>query len=227
MNELELLEEKIIYCRLCPRLVSWREEVARKKKRAYMALDYWGKPVPGFGDSNARILIVGLAPGAHGSNRTGRMFTGDASGVFLYRALFKQGFANQPTSVELNDGLKLEKVFISALCRCVPPDNKPSNEEIQNCRPYLLKEMELLSFCEGIVALGGLAYRQLQIIYSQIYQKKITKPFSHGAFVNGEGRAPWLLSSYHPSQQNTNTNRLTVEMFDSIWEKARLELEAK
>ncbi|MGB8251612.1 MAG: uracil-DNA glycosylase, partial [Anaerolineaceae bacterium] len=151
------LNGRIISCRSCPRLTAYRERVARERKRAYRDREYWGKPVPGFGDHAARVLVVGLAPGAHGSNRTGRMFTGDASGVFLYRALQHAGFANQPHSENPNDGLLLKDVFITAICRCAPPDNKPTREEQTNCRPYLLEEMALLTRLEGIVALGRIA----------------------------------------------------------------------
>jgi len=219
-NKPQELEERIISCRLCPRLVAWREEVARLKKRAYRDWDYWGKPVTGFGDENAKVLIVGLAPGAHGSNRTGRMFTGDASGVFLYRALFKQGFANQANVTSRDDGLRLKDVYISAVCRCVPPDNRPTQDEIMNCQPYLLEEMRLLNSLQGIVALGGVAYKRLQAIYDIDFSKKITESFSHGNFIPSEGSTPWLLMSYHPSQQNTQTGRLTEKMFDLIWSHA-------
>jgi uracil-DNA glycosylase len=218
-NKWQDLEEMIISCRLCPRLVAWREEIARVKRRAYWDWEYWGKPVPGFGDEKAKVLIVGLAPGAHGSNRTGRMFTGDASGVFLYRVLFKNGFANQPTSINRDDGLKLKDVYISAVCRCVPPDNRPTQDEILNCQPFLLKEIRLLQSMQGIVALGGVAYKRLQVIFNLVFSKKIVEPFSHGNFIPSNGSSPWLLMSYHPSQQNTQTGRLTERMFDSIWNK--------
>ena len=220
MNKWQDLEERIISCRHCPRLVAWREEVARVKKRAYRDWEYWGKPVPGFGDEDARVLVVGLAPGAHGSNRTGRMFTGDASGVFLYRALFRNGFANQATAVRRDDGLQLKEIFISAVCRCVPPDNHPTNEEILNCQPFLLEEIQMLNSLKGFVALGGVAYRRLQVLFDMIYSRKIGQSFSHGTFVPGNENSPWLLMSYHPSQQNTQTGRLTEKMFDSVWSKA-------
>jgi uracil-DNA glycosylase len=218
-NRWEGLNERIISCRVCPRLVAWREEVAQVKKRAYRDWDYWGKPVPGFGDEKAKILIIGLAPGAHGSNRTGRMFTGDSSGIFLYRALFKNGFANQATATNRDDGLQLKDIYISAICRCVPPDNQPTQPEILNCQSYLLEEIELLTSLQGIIALGGLAYKRLQVIYESIFSKKISAPFAHGNFIPSEKSSPWLLMSYHPSQQNTQTGRLTEKMFDSIWHK--------
>ena len=219
-NEWQELDERIISCRLCSRLVAWREEVARVKKRAYRDWDYWGKPVPGFGDENAKVLIVRLAPGAHGSNRTGRMFTGDASGIFLYRALFQKGFANQATAIKRDDGLQLKDIYISAVCRCAPPDNRPTQDEILNCQPYLLEEIRYLKSLQGIVALGGVAYKRLQVIFELVFSRKIAEPFSHGKFILSERSSPWLLQSYHPSQQNTQTGRLTEKMFDSIWSKA-------
>jgi uracil-DNA glycosylase family 4 len=213
------LNSKIITCRFCPRLVLWREEVARVKKRAFKDWGYWGKPVPGFGDENARVLVVGLAPGAHGSNRTGRMFTGDASGEFLYRALCKQGFANQPHASYREDDLKLTGAFITAICRCVPPGNHPTMDEIVHCQPFLLEEFRLLKSLQGVVALGGIAFRRMQVIFEMKFSQKIREPFSHGLFIPSFGLAPWLLASYHPSQQNTSTGRLTERMFDKVWKK--------
>ncbi len=215
------LENKIIACRLCPRLVSWREEVARTRRRAYRDQEYWGKPVPGFGDRKGRILVVGLAPGAHGSNRTGRMFTGDASGEFLYDALYRTGFASQPVSTAREDGLALKDIFISAVCRCAPPDNKPERSEIENCQPFLLNEIALLENIEGIVALGKLAFDRLIPIYKMKWGVTPTIAFAHAAFYPKDRQAPWLLASYHPSRQNTQTGRLTREMFDRVWELAR------
>jgi uracil-DNA glycosylase len=215
------LENKIVACRLCPRLVSWREEVARTRRRAYKDQDYWGKPVPGFGDRAARILVVGLAPGAHGSNRTGRMFTGDASGVFLYDALYRAGFASQPVSTARDDGLELKDIFISAVCRCAPPDNKPERSEIENCQPFLLNEIALLKNIEGVVALGRLAFDRLIPIYQKVWGVTPTLEFAHAAFYPKNEPAPWLLASYHPSRQNTQTGRLTREMFDRVWQLAR------
>jgi uracil-DNA glycosylase len=192
------LEQAQIACRKCPRLVEWREEVARVKRRAYLEWDYWGKPVPGFGDQNARILVLGLAPGAHGANRTGRMFTGDGSGDFLYPALFKAGFANQSLATNRGDGLELEDMFISAVCRCVPPD--------------------LLSGLRVIVALGRIAFDQTLRIYRQRTGERLRFDFKHKAQYDlGEGY-PWLVASYHPSRQNTQTGRLTDEMFAEVWE---------
>ncbi len=217
----EELEQRITTCRLCPRLTQYREEVARVKKRAYRDWEYWGKPVPGFGDPQARLLVVGLAPGAHGSNRTGRMFTGDSSGEFLYGALYRVGMANQPTTIQRGDGLTLQDVFITAICRCAPPDNKPTNEEIRQCQPYLEAEMELLKGYQGIVALGSLAFQQIIAILRTQGHSVGRLEFGHNAFFElGEG-LPWLLASYHPSRQNTQTGRLTRDMFDAVWQRAK------
>lgn len=213
------LNRQITACRLCPRLVEWRESVAANKRRAYREYEYWGKPVAGFGDPHARLLVVGLAPGAHGSNRTGRMFTGDASGEFLYAALHRTGFANQPTSVHIHDGLMLHDIFITAVARCAPPDNRPLPDEIRNCRPFLLKEISLLPHVQGIVALGRIAYDQITAIYADFMPE--TAAFSHGSLVEMKNGLPWLLASYHPSRQNTQTGRLTITMFDQIWSTAR------
>ncbi len=216
---LQSLEAQIVDCRRCPRLVEWRQEVAQVKRRAYLDWEYWGKPVPGFGDYQARVLVVGLAPGAHGSNRTGRMFTGDSSGDFLYPALFQVGFANQPHAVQREDGLKLEDMFISAVCRCVPPGNKPKADEISNCLPYLEREIDLLDRLEVIVALGRIAFDQTLHIYQQRTGERLRFQFAHGATHNLGGALPWLIASYHPSRQNTQTGRLTEVMFAEIWEK--------
>jgi len=167
---------------------------------------------------HARLLLVGLAPGAHGSNRTGRMFTGDSSGIFLYKALFKAGFANQPNATDNDDGLILMDAFISAVCRCAPPGNRPTPQEMANCQTYLLEEIRLLHHLQGIVALGQIAYDRLLQIY-QIESRSAPK-FSHGAYIPAGDNHPWMLASYHPSRQNTQTGRLTEEMFDAIWKKA-------
>ncbi len=215
------LNRKITACRKCPRLVRWREQVARTKRRAFRDWTYWGKPVPGFGDRQARILVVGLAPGAHGSNRTGRMFTGDASGEFLYGALYRAGLASQPTSKQRDDGLSLHEVFISALCRCAPPGNKPSPAEIRNCLPYLDQEMEWLPRLQVIVSLGRAAFDQTLRLYRDRGETIPHLAFAHGAHYSlGEG-LPWLVVSYHPSRQNTQTRRLTQAMFDGIWTQAK------
>jgi len=221
-SQLEQLHKEIIACRKCPRLVEWREEVARVKRKAYKDEEYWGKPVPGFGDPQARVLVVGLAPGAHGSNRTGRNFTGDASGGFLYPALYKAGFANQPTAESRSDGLVLKDMYIASVGRCAPPANKPSPEELNNCQPYLEREIQILK-PKVIVCLGRIAFERILKIYSV---GKLGWKFSHGALFDLSPSAfsiqhSSLLCSYHPSQQNTLTGKLTVKMFDEIWEKAK------
>jgi uracil-DNA glycosylase family 4 len=216
------LEETIPFCRRCPRLVSWREQVATEKRRAFRDQEYWGRPVPGFGDPQAKVLIIGLAPGAHGSNRTGRMFTGDASGDFLYSALHRAGFASRPQARQRNDGLILKDVFITAVCRCAPPDNKPTREEISACLPFLKQEMDLLPNLKGIVALGSIAFHE----YLHLSGKKQSNLlFGHGAFYSWDESQPWLLTAYHPSRQNTQTGRLTADMFDHIWQTVRSKLE--
>lgn len=216
MQELELLNQEIIACRKCPRLVAWREEVARVKRKAYLDQEYWGKPVPGFGDPKARVLVVGLAPGAHGSNRTGRNFTGDASGAFLYPALYRAGFANHPTAESRSDGLVLRNLYLTASGRCAPPSNKPSPEELNNCQPYLERELEILK-PKVIVCLGRIAFERILRIHSI---QNSARKFGHGALYQMDN-GTWLLCSYHPSQQNTLTGKLTIKMFDDIWRKAK------
>ena len=223
--DLTQLNTELLTCRRCPRLVAWREQVAREKRRAYQNQEYWGKPVPGFGDPRARVFVVGLAPGAHGSNRTGRMFTGDASGDFLYPALFRTGFASQPTSHSLRDGLVLKDIFITAICRCVPPGNRPLPDEIRNCLPYLEAEIDLLKNLDGIVALGNYAYQAVIHLLKQKEDRGSPPQFGHGIFYQPSGQSPWLLSSYHPSRQNTQTGRLTTDMFDRIWDIVREKLD--
>jgi len=219
--DIDTLNKLIHGCRKCPRLVEYRESVAKKKKRAFQDWVYWGKPVPAFGDFHGRILVVGLAPGPHGSNRTGRMFTGDASGVFLFAALHKAGFANQAEALNREDGLKLFDLLISAVCRCVPPENKPNPSEIANCRPYLEQEISLLENLQGYVALGRLAFENILKI-NRCWGADVPRfEFKHGAVYKLGGELPWLVSSYHPSQQNTQTGRLTMKMFDDIWQKAK------
>lgn len=218
---IDSLNKTIINCRKCPRLVEYRESVAKRKKKAYQEWEYWGRPVPAFGDIRGRILVIGLAPGPHGSNRTGRMFTGDSSGVFLFAALHRAGFANQPISVSINDGLVLNDMLISAVCRCVPPDNKPDRSEINNCLPYLILEIELMENLQGFVALGRIAFDNLIKIYRE---RGIPVPpieFLHGEIYQLGVNLPWLVASYHPSQQNTQTGRLTPTMFDQVWQKGK------
>lgn len=227
MQALTVLNQKIIACRLCPRLVQYREQVARTKRRAYLDSEYWGLPVPGFGDPKARLLLIGLAPGAHGANRTGRMFTGDSSGDFLYRAMYETGFASQPTSVSRDDGLRLHDAYIGAAVRCAPPANKPELDEIRNCRPYLEQELALLGNVRVVMALGRLAFD----VYLSILRAsgKVARrtgfTFAHGAEYRIAADQPLLMSSYHPSQQNTFTGKLTPAMLRSVLRKAQLRIE--
>jgi uracil-DNA glycosylase family 4 len=216
------LNVELIKCTRCPRLVAWREQVAREKRRAYHNWDYWGKPVPGFGDRQGEILAVGLAPGAHGSNRTGRMFTGDASGDFLYPALHIAGFANQPDSTSRDDGLELRNMFITSLCRCAPPANKPTSEEIDNCLPFLLQESALLPALKCIVALGRVAFERILRLYRLDGHDIPRYKFIHAEKYKLPGELPWLIASYHPSRQNTQTGLLTQTMFAEVWEAANL-----
>jgi uracil-DNA glycosylase family 4 len=215
------LNAEIMVCRKCPRLVAYREQIAREKRRAYLAWDYWGKPVPGFGDPNARVLIMGLAPGAHGSNRTGRPFTGDASGNFMYPVLFETGFANQPNATDRNDGLKLRDLYITAAARCAPPDNKPLPEELANCSPYLDRELQGLKKLKVIVALGKIGFdAYLNYLKRQgLLKSRAGFLFAHGAqYKLPDGKT--LLASYHPSNQNTQTGKLTRDMFLTIFKRA-------
>jgi uracil-DNA glycosylase len=215
------LNEEIIGCRKCPRLVEYREQIAREKRRAYLDWEYWGKPVPGFGDPNARVLIMGLAPGAHGSNRTGRPFTGDASGNFMYPVLYETGFANQPTASDRNDGLVLRDLYITAAARCAPPDNKPLPEELANCTPYLDREIDGLKRLKVVVALGKIGFDAYlrHVKRRQLLDKSQACVFAHGAqYRLPDGKI--LLASYHPSNQNTQTGKLTRKMFLDIFKKA-------
>jgi uracil-DNA glycosylase len=218
---LTVLNAEVVACTRCPRLVAYREQIAREKRRAYRDWDYWGKPVPGFGDPNARVLILGLAPGAHGSNRTGRPFTGDASGNFMYPVLHETGFANQSSATDRNDGLVLSNIYITAAGRCAPPDNKPLPAELANCAPYLERELEGLKKLRVIVALGRIgfeAYLNYLIRRKQITGKRDFL-FRHGAeYTLPDGRV--LLASYHPSNQNTQTGKLTKAMFREIFKRA-------
>ncbi len=225
-NELTILEQEITNCRKCPRLVHYREKVARTKRRAYREWTYWGRPVPAFGDPSARLVIVGLAPGAHGANRTGRMFTGDRSGDFLYEQLYRAGFANQPQSKSADDGLILTDALISAAIRCAPPDNKPLPEEIRNCLPYLERELQLVH-PRAILALGGIALNAyLDLLKQQGFiASRAGYAFAHGASFAMPGGLPRLFAAYHPSQQNTQTGRLTPAMFSKVLKKIRRFLE--
>jgi uracil-DNA glycosylase family 4 len=241
-----VLMTDITTCRACPRLVAWREQVARDKRRAYQAWEYWGKPVPGFGDPAGRVLVVGLAPGAHGSNRTGRMFTGDSSGDTLYTALHRAGFASQPGSRHREDGLILSDAFITAVGRCAPPGNRPTPEELATCRPYLVREFNLMPQIQVIVALGQIAFDGcLRLLREQGYEYKaeakaeeihatdpglrspVSRPlrFGHGRNYLFTGTTleerKYLVASYHPSRQNTQTGRLNQEMLDEVFMLAR------
>ena len=213
---LEALEAEITACRACPRLVAWREQVGRQKRAAYRDDEYWARPVPGFGDPGARVCLVGLAPGAHGANRTGRMFTGDRSGEFLYGALWRTGFANRPESRWRDDGLRLDGAWITAPVRCAPPDNKPTVGERDRCRPFLERELALLGDLRVFVTLGQFGYQVL----CGILGVRPRPAFGHGVEVDlPDGRA--IVCSYHVSQQNTFTGRLTEDMFDDILRRAR------
>jgi uracil-DNA glycosylase len=234
---LTVLNREVIACTRCPRLVEYRERIAREKRRAYRDHEYWGKPVPGFGDPNARVLIMGLAPGAHGSNRTGRPFTGDASGKFMYPVLYETGFANQPNATDRNDGLKLKDVYITAAVRCAPPDNKPTPQELANCAHFLDRELGGLKNVKVVVALGKIGFDA----YLNYVKRKLAHPsarnaegwgtqihgmlsrkdylFKHGASYRlPDGKV--LLASYHPSNQNTQTGKLTRAMFVEIFKQA-------
>jgi uracil-DNA glycosylase len=218
---LKILDAEVVACTRCPRLVEYRQKIAREKRRAYLAWDYWGKPVPGFGDPAARVLVLGLAPGAHGSNRTGRPFTGDASGRFMYPILYEAGFANQPNAIDRNDGLVLTDLYITAAVRCAPPDNKPLPSELANCAPYLDRELEGLKKVRVIVALGRIGFESYlnHLKRHKLIPGKRDYIFRHGAeYRMPDGRV--LLASYHPSNQNTQTGKLTKEMFLKIFNRA-------
>ena len=225
-EQLRQLNAEIVACRRCPRLVRYREKIAREKRRAYRECDYWGKPVPGFGDPHARLLILGLAPGAHGANRTGRMFTGDRSGDFLYKALNRSGFANQPTSISRDDGMRLENIYITAALRCAPPGNKPLPSELANCRPYFERDLELLR-PKAVLALGGIAMRAYLTLLKERgkLQRSSAFAFRHGASYELGAGFPRLFVSYHPSQQNTFTGKLTEAMLERVLRDIRRFLE--
>jgi uracil-DNA glycosylase len=215
-DSLEHITAEVVECRKCPRLVAWREQVGRDKRAAYRDDDYWARPIPGFGDPHASLLLVGLAPAAHGGNRTGRIFTGDRSGDWLFGALFRAGYANRPTSVRRDDGLRLIGVYISACVRCAPPANKPTPQERDTCLPYLARELRQLSNVKVIVCLGKFAYDGA----AAILNLKRRPAFGHGVEAQlPDGRT--VLCSFHPSQQNTFTGKLTVPMFDAVFQRAR------
>jgi uracil-DNA glycosylase family 4 len=218
---LTILNREVIACTRCPRLVAYREKVAREKRRAYLDCEYWGKPVPGFGDPAARVLIMGLAPGAHGSNRTGRPFTGDASGKFMFPVLYETGFASQPNAISRDDGLMLKDMYITAAVRCAPPDNKPTTQELAECSHFLDREMAGLERVKVVVALGKIGF-DAYLNYAKrrgLLASKSGYLFKHGASYRlPDGKV--LLASYHPSNQNTQTGKLTREMFVKIFEEA-------
>jgi len=216
MDSLPRIERDVVACRACPRLVEWREQVAREKVARFREWDYWARPVPGFGDPHARLLIVGLAPAAHGGNRTGRVFTGDRSGDFLFASLHRTGYANQPISIDANDGLALHDCFITAAVKCAPPANKPTPTERDTCRPYLERELAQLRDVAVIVSLGQFGWDAIATHYALRPKPK----FGHGAEVAlPDGRT--LLGSYHVSQQNTFTGKLTPDMLDAVFDRAR------
>ena len=220
---LSTIKRQVISCQRCPRLRAYCARVARQKRAAFRDESYWGKPVPGFGDRRARVLIIGLAPAAHGANRTGRVFTGDNSGDFLFRALDATGFSNQPSSMHLKDGLKLTDAYINAVVRCAPPENKPTKREIQNCECFLEDELKALKNLQVIVALGKIAcdaYWRLMATRGVIPKPK--PRFAHGlVFDDTKGLGPTLVASYHPSHQNTNTGKLTAVMMTNIFQQVR------
>ncbi len=218
---LQALETEIVSCRRCPRLVAWREEVARVKRASFADETYWGRPVPGFGDAGASVVVLGLAPAAHGGNRTGRVFTGDRSGDWLFAALYRAGYANQPTSRTRDDGLALDDCWVAAAVRCAPPANKPTPTERDTCLPYAVRELQLLSSARVIVCLGAFAWdAALRILAVLGHERLRPRPrFGHGAeAVSGRFT---LLGCFHPSQQNTFTGRLTEDMLDTIFTRAR------
>jgi uracil-DNA glycosylase family 4 len=216
VSSLADLEARIVTCRACPRLVAWREEVARVKRASFASETYWGRPVPGFGDPQARVMVLGLAPAAHGANRTGRVFTGDRSGDWLFASLYRTGFANQPTSVSTGDGLRLTDLWVAAAVRCAPPANKPTPEERDRCLPYAREELELLTRVSVIVCLGAFAWdAALRILGGARPRPKF------GHLAEARVGAYTLLGSFHPSQQNTFTGKLTVPMTDAVFHRAR------
>ncbi|MGI9602762.1 MAG: uracil-DNA glycosylase [Acidimicrobiales bacterium] len=217
MDTLRDLNQQISNCRQCPRLVEWREQVAREKRAAFRDDDYWGRPVPGFGDPRARLLVVGLAPAAHGANRTGRMFTGDRSGDWLYRALHRAGYANQPTSTHIGDGLELTDAYITSPVHCAPPANKPTADERTNCRRWFTAEVEMLDRVQVVVVLGQIGYQAACVDFGISPRPK----FGHGVEVPIDDRRT-IVCSYHVSQQNTFTGRLTEPMLDAVFDRARV-----
>ena len=222
-TSLDELTARLIECERCPRLVAWRQQVADEKRAAFRSEEYWGRPVPGFGDPQARLLVIGLAPAAHGGNRTGRIFTGDRSGDLLFSALHSAGFSNQPTSVSRADGLRLKGAYVVAAVRCAPPQNKPLTVEIVECEAWLVEEISLLPQVRSVLALGSLAFARTLEVAARLgwSSKKPRARFAHGAVVDLRPTGPTVVASYHPSQQNTFTGRLTPAMFDEVVRTAR------
>ncbi|MDR7600504.1 MAG: uracil-DNA glycosylase [Armatimonadota bacterium] len=228
---LAALEAEVVACRRCPRLVAYREQVAREKKREYRDWAYWGRPVPGFGDPQARVLVVGLAPAAHGANRTGRMFTGDlpnGASVWLVRTLYRTGFANQPTSLHQDDGLRLHDAYVTAAVRCAPPQNRPTPAELENCLPFLVRELVTLPRVRVVVALGAVAFQAVLKTFAHlgVQLPRPRPPFVHGTVYRFAGTVagrpvPAVLCTYHPSRQNTQTGKLTARMLEAVFRKAR------
>lgn len=219
---LRTLRDEICECRACPRLVEWREQVAVEKRAAFRDEEYWGRPVPGFGDPQARVLVVGLAPAAHGGNRTGRVFTGDRSGDFLFASMYREGFANQPTCTHIGDGLALHDAYVLAAVRCAPPANKPTPVERDACRPFLVRELALLDRVRVIVVLGAFAY---DACWAALRDAGVELPAHRAKFAHlvEQPAGPYtVLGSFHPSQQNTFTGRLTEPMLDAVWARARV-----
>ena len=221
------LHRRIVTCTRCPRLVAYRQQVAQTRKREFRDQEYWGRPVPPLGDPNARLLVVGLAPAAHGGNRTGRMFTGDGSGQWLFRALHRAGFANQPVSIDPNDGLEVRDVYITAVARCAPPENKPLPVELASCRPYLHAELDLLGNLRVVVCLGRIAFDGFLAALRERGDPLPRLTFAHGGRYDLGPDLPLLVASYHPSRQNTSTGRLTEPMLDAVFSLARAELERR
>jgi uracil-DNA glycosylase family 4 len=219
-DSLAALNREVVACRRCPRLVAWREQTARVKRAAFAGEEYWGRPLPGFGDPRARVLVLGLAPAAHGGNRTGRIFTGDRSGDWLFASLWRKGFANQPESIGRDDRLKLSGCYIAAAVRCAPPQNRPTPAERDNCLPYLVRELDLLRMVRVIVCLGSFAWEAaFRALAARGISVRPRPRFGHGVSASAGGFE--LLACYHPSQQNTFTGKLTEPMIDAVFERAR------
>jgi len=223
-SKLEMVYSEIVSCRKCSRLVEFRKKISREKRRQYMDFDYWGKPVPGFGDPSARLVVIGLAPAAHGGNRTGRVFTGDSSARFLVKHLYDAGFASKPTSETRDDGLIYTDCYISAVVRCVPPDNKPTRAEIENCETFFVQEIMLLKNCKVILVLGKVAFDSVLQLARRYYGSKGSFQFRHGRKFKFATNFPTVFASYHPSPRNTNTGKLTSKMFARVLSNIRSEL---